>query len=215
MSAVRAAVGFVRQRAVPVGAELRLRPVPGSAYIQAATEREERLGGEQSPWKERVSPRRQRLGDTTDSSTEQGLEVGRSRRLEGSARPPRWSGRVGSGSQPRLLDGSRWHLRVPVAKPASPRRAWHAAAPGIDRLVRRRFGAVAKSRSVLAVPAAGSPVTTARHGDVGVRSRADRSITGTRDDGLCQRASSEAPRPLVRQDRLLATSVAGEGGQGR
>lgn len=44
------------------------------------------LGGEQSPWKDRVSPRWQRRDDTTDSSMEKGLGVGRSRRLEGSAR---------------------------------------------------------------------------------------------------------------------------------
>jgi hypothetical protein len=44
------------------------------------------LGGEQSPWKERVSGRWQRRNDTTDSSAEQGPVVGRSRRLEGSAR---------------------------------------------------------------------------------------------------------------------------------
>jgi len=44
------------------------------------------LGGEQSPWKDRVSGRWQRRIDTTDSSAEQGPVVGRSRRLEGSAR---------------------------------------------------------------------------------------------------------------------------------
>jgi len=31
------------------------------------------LGGEQSPWKERVSRRWQRWSDATDSSTEKGL----------------------------------------------------------------------------------------------------------------------------------------------
>lgn len=45
MSAVRAAVGFVRQRATPVGAELRLRPVPGPAYVRAATDARNTLEG--------------------------------------------------------------------------------------------------------------------------------------------------------------------------
>ena len=44
--------------------------------------REERekedLGGEQSPWKDRAVRHRQRWGDATDSSAEQGLEVGHS-----------------------------------------------------------------------------------------------------------------------------------------
>lgn len=46
------------------------------ASFRAGTGWEQDLGGEQSPWKERVFRRWQRRRDTTDSSVEQRLEVG-------------------------------------------------------------------------------------------------------------------------------------------
>lgn len=126
------------------------------------------LGGEQSPWKDRVSTCRQRRSDTTDSSTEQGREVGRSRRLEGSARATsvvracrEWFGGFGRWTaHERVLSGTPREVIL-----LAPGR--HAASSGTRPLARsRRFGAVGGGGPRMRC--AGSPVP-ACPGDVGVR----------------------------------------------
>ena len=172
------------------------------------------LGGEQSPWKDRVFVRRQRRTDTTDSSTEQGPEVGRSRRLEESAR--RTSVRRACEAVVRGF-GRRTARGAPSGAPVMPtcsRCAVMLYRPGLDRSssALRRC-----TETVTRVPCAGSPVP-ARPGDVGVRRSRRIGASPYRDDGPCQRvapapaggdpAAPGSPGPTSR----VAASACGRGG---
>ena len=89
------------------------------------------LGGEQSPWKDRVSSRWQRRCDTTDSLAEQGPEVGRFADFDEPSRRPHLGGTDGvqrSDSRPRPRGGRTTTLGWP-AVPRLRRNWWAHARP--------------------------------------------------------------------------------------
>lgn len=142
---------------------------------RAATRGAERadLGGEQSPWKDRVSSRRKRRRDTTDSSAEQGPEVGRfasSRNLAVTS----VHGRAGCGSRSRPSDGSRRRPRAPPSVHAPQRR--RGDAPRADGDHPAALGPVADGLA----RDPGLPVGRCASVKVGVRLRADRSFHRSR-----------------------------------
>jgi hypothetical protein len=74
----RSATAGGMRRAHRVDERLGAKPRSPRRRRRRAERAKEDLGGEQSPWKDRAIRRRQRRGIATDSSAEQGLEVGHS-----------------------------------------------------------------------------------------------------------------------------------------
>jgi hypothetical protein len=116
---------------------LRLGPGAFWSGIARLERRERDLGGEQSPWKDRVTGRWQRQLVTTDSSAEQSLEVGCSVRF----RRALTSAHLG-GCRRSATETPRLRLRNPVGDPrvtgrASSRSSGAEPAPGGGLIVRQ------------------------------------------------------------------------------
>lgn len=137
----------------------------------------------------------QRRYDTTDSSAEQGPVVGRSRRLEGSARVASVTRAHHGCPRLRPSDG-------PLRRP----RAWVCGLPrGVERDAMPAGDPTASSSAASRGPWSGGPCSRgcrfagdwACVGDVGVRFGGS-ELHRTRDDGLCSRAFAVRLRVCLR-----------------
>jgi hypothetical protein len=181
------------------------RCLPAPGMDRAGAEHEWTLEGNKAHG--RIGCRLAGNGDATPRtrSTEQGLEVGRSRRLEGSARPtsvvPGVSGVVRGFGR---VTARGWRFRALAAKSGSWRRAGDVLPrSGLDCdpvPVASAYGWGGSLRD----SGAGSPVP-GRPGDVGVRGFRGSELHRTRDDGPC----SGSPRGF---DRVGGAAAPGSPG---